>query len=240
MKTAAVENYLKTIYQLQADHGVATTNAVAAALHVSAASATGMIKRLAALKLVRHVPYRGVELTPSGARLALEVIRHHRLIELFLAEALGVPWDRVHAEAETIEHAISEDLEQRIADFLGNPSIDPHGDPIPTPAGAVPTAAQQRLSELDPGASVVVARVSDQLPEHLRYFSDLGLVPHAAVDVLNREPFGGPLVVRVNGGPEHVLDEQLAQGIWVRASAPTEPKPTRPPRVRARSKRGHR
>lgn len=218
MSTVSMENYIKAIFTLQEQSETVTTTALAAQLGVAPASVTGMVKKLARLNLARHSPYQGVELTPAGAKIALEVIRHHRLIELFLAQALGVPWDRVHAEAENIEHVISEDLEERIANFLGNPRLDPHGDPIPTKAGIVTAAAQQRLGELEQGASAVICRVSDQRPEHLRYFSALGLTPGATVDVVRREPFNGPLLIRVNAGQEHVLDENLAEGIWVRAA----------------------
>src|SRR5919199_2531010 len=138
MNTPSVENYLKAIYQLETERDIVTTSALADALRVSAASATNMVKKLAAQKLARHSPYRGVELTPRGERVALEVIRHHRLVELFLVKALGVPWDRVHVEAEKIEHVLSEDLEDRIAQFLGEPTEDPHGDPIPSKSGRVP------------------------------------------------------------------------------------------------------
>lgn len=218
MTSASVQNYLKAIYQLQEDNETVTTTALAGHLEISAASATNMIKKLARLKLVRHSPYHGVELTKAGEKMALEVLRHHRLIELFLAEALGVPWEEVHAEAEKIEHVISEDLEDRIANFLGDPSHDPHGDPIPTKAGHVERPVYQSLFEIDAGQSAVIARVSDQNPDHLKHFSKLGLIPDATVDVVEREPFEGPLRVRVGEG-EHTLDETLARSIWV--SPPT-------------------
>jgi DtxR family Mn-dependent transcriptional regulator len=205
------------------------TTALAQHLDISAASATNMIKKLARLKLVRHSPYHGVELTTAGEKMALEVLRHHRLIELFLAEALGVPWEAVHAEAEKIEHVISEDLEDRIADFLGDPERDPHGDPIPTKAGQVERPAYQSLLTIQAGESAVVRRVSDQDPNHLKHFFKLGLVPGATVAVLHREPFEGPLHVRVALGHEHILDETLARAIWV--SPPT------PPTLRAQEKR---
>lgn len=218
MTSASVQNYLKAIYQLQEDNETVTTTALAGHLEISAASATNMIKKLARLKLVRHSPYHGVELTKAGEKMALEVLRHHRLIELFLAEALGVPWEEVHAEAEKIEHVISEDLEDRIANFLGDPSHDPHGDPIPTKAGHVERPVYQSLFEIHAGQSAVIARVSDQNPDHLKHFSKLGLIPDAMVDVVDREPFEGPLRVRVGSG-EHTLDETLARSIWV--SPPT-------------------
>jgi DtxR family Mn-dependent transcriptional regulator len=215
MATSSVQNYLKTIYQLQSHHPTVTTSALAHALNISAASATGMVKKLAAMKLVRYSPYRGVELTPSGEMMALEVIRHHRLIELFLSTALHVPWDQVHAEAEKIEHVISEDLEERIAQFLGEPTEDPHGDPIPTKAGELHQPPSRSLPEVPIGQPVVIRRVSDQNPEHLRHFSNLGLVPKAMIKIVHREPFDGPLRVRIASGDEHTLDETLARQIWV-------------------------
>jgi DtxR family Mn-dependent transcriptional regulator len=215
MTSASAQNYLKAIYLLQENCETVTTTALAGFLGISAASATNMIKKLARLKLVRHSPYHGVELTASGEKMALEVLRHHRLVELFLAEALGVPWEAVHSEAEKIEHVISEDLEDRIARFLGDPSHDPHGDPIPTKAGVLERPIYTSLMDVDAGQSAIIRRVSDQNPDHLRHFSKLGLIPDATVDVLSREPFEGPLRVRVGSGQEHTLDESLARGIWV-------------------------
>src|SRR5581483_6902203 len=225
MTSASVQNYLKAIYSLQENYSRSenaesvTTSALADYLGVSAASATNMVKKLARLKLAHHSPYHGVQLTPRGEKMALEVIRHHRLIELFLSETLGVPWDSVHAEAEKIEHVISEDLEDRINTFLGNPDHDPHGDPIPTKSGQVERLAYQTLLDVGAGQSAVIRRVSDQAPEHLRHFSKLGLIPDATVDIIQREPFEGPLRVRVESGQEHVLDETLARSIWVSPSA---------------------
>ena len=174
-----------------------------------------MVKKLARLKLAAHSPYHGVQLTARGEKMALEVIRHHRLIELFLSETLNVPWDCVHAEAERIEHVISEDLEDRIAAFLGDPARDPHGDPIPTKSGKVEHPAYVSLLDIPAGASAVIGRVSDHDPAHLRHFARLGLVLDAHVEVVKREPFDGPLRVRVGSGAEHVVDETLAREIWV-------------------------
>jgi DtxR family Mn-dependent transcriptional regulator len=220
METPAVQNYLKAIYTLQENQAAVTTTALSHYLNLSAASATNMVKKLARLKLAHHSPYHGVQLTPRGEKMALEVIRHHRLIELFLARALGVPWDCVHAEAEKIEHVISEDLEDRIATFLNDPVMDPHGDPIPTKTGKVERPVYTSLLELGTGQAGVIRRVSDQNSEHLRHFSKLGLVPDAVVNVLDREPFEGPLRVRIGAGAEHVLDETLARAIWVSPQLP--------------------
>src|SRR5574341_1092212 len=227
MISQSTEDYLKAIYQLGADGEIVTTSALAEALHVSAASATNMIKKLAAMKLARHSPYRGVELTKAGETIALEVIRHHRLVETFLAESLGVPWDRVHVEAEKIEHVLSEELEDRIASYLGEPSEDPHGDPIPSKAGIVAEPPHASLADVAAGRSAVIRRVSDQNPEHLRHFSDLGLVPNASVDVVHREPFGGPLRVRVGSGAEQTLDSILARESWVDSPRGRRKKPKR-------------
>ncbi len=214
MSSAAIEDYVKAIYQLQSEGQMASTSALAGALHVSPASATGMVKKLAARKLVRHAPYRGIELTAAGEKMALEVIRHHRLIELFLQQTLDLPWDQVHAEAEKMEHVLSEDLEDRIAEKLGNPVQDPHGDPIPTKAGKIDRMVGQKLAELAVGETGIVRRVSAQEPEQLRYLGGLGLRPNAEVQVVEQAPFGGPLRVRV-GTREHVLDGRFAQQIWV-------------------------
>lgn len=222
MTSASAQNYLKAIYLLQENCETVTTTALAQYLEISAASATNMIKKLARLKLVRHSPYHGVELTTAGEKMALEVLRHHRLIELFLAEALGVPWEAVHSEAEKIEHVISEDLEDRIANFLGDPLHDPHGDPIPTKAGVVERPVYQSLFDMGAGESAVIRRVSDQHPDHLKHFSRLGLIPDATVDVVQREPFEGPLRVRVGSRPEQTLDEALARSIWVIPASPVK------------------
>jgi DtxR family Mn-dependent transcriptional regulator len=213
--SAAVEDYIRAIYQLQAAPNAVTTTALAKEMRVSAASATNMIKRLAVMGLVRHSPYRGVTLTRPGEKIALEILRHHRLIELFLNETLGIPWDEVHAEAHKLEHVLSDSLEDHISEFLGDPTEDPHGDPIPTKSGTIAEPAQQPLDNLAPGKRATIRRVSDQNPEHLRYFSRLGLVPNATVDVLKREPFGGPLHIQVESGDQHVLDAALAHEIWV-------------------------
>ncbi len=226
--SAAIEDYIRAIYQLQSSSPGATTTALAKEMRVSAASATNMIKKLAGMGLVRHSPYRGVTLTRPGEKIALEILRHHRLIELFLNETLGIPWDEVHVEAHRLEHVLSDNLEDHIAEFLGDPTEDPHGDPIPTKSGAVNEKEQHSLGDVMPGASATIRRVSDQDPEHLRHFSRLGLVPNATVDVVKREPFGGPLHIRVGSGEAHILDEALAKEIWVAGPAPSGPaRPTR-------------
>jgi DtxR family Mn-dependent transcriptional regulator len=209
------ENYAKAIYQLQGrgDEPV-HTSAVAERLGVAPASASGMLKRLADEGLVDYEPYHGARLTERGERLALEVIRHHRLLELFLAEILDMPWDRVHEEAEVLEHHISEDLEELIAAKLGQPALDPHGDPIPSRELAVSDDDSVALSEMESGQSGVFARVSDRDASMLRYLAERGIQPGAKLTVGEWEPFGGPLTVEI-GGETHPLGQELAERIRV-------------------------
>ena len=215
-RSEAVEDYAKAIYALErrGTEPVSTT-ALAERLEVTAGSASGMLKKLAGLGLVKHVPYRGVQLTDGGRRLALEVLRHHRLLERYLAEELGVPWDRVHDEAERLEHVISEDLEERIAAKLGHPDEDPHGDPIPTRDLRVDEGETRPLSDLDPGERATLARVSDSDPAKLRYLAEKEIVPGVALELRGREPFGGPLTVRV-GERTVGLGEEIARVVMVR------------------------
>ena len=214
----AVQDYVKAVYALEQRAEPASTSAVASRLGVSAASATNMLKKLDGLGLVEYVPYRGAALTAGGRRIALEVIRHHRLLETYLAEALGVPWDKVHDEAEVLEHALSEELEERISAHLGHPTKDPHGHPIPTKDGALPSARAddpRQLWQTGEGRRVEVAHVPDGEPKTLRYLADAGIRPGAALDVVGRGPVGGPLFVRVEGGGETALSRELAEAIWV-------------------------
>ena len=214
--SSAVEDYAKAIYALQRRVGGAvSTNALAERLGVTAASASGMVKRLDELGLVSHEPYRGVRLTPAGLRLALEVIRHHRLLELYLAEQLGVPWDRVHEEAEVLEHVLSEELEELIAEKLGNPTRDPHGDPIPTPDLRMVEPDTVALDALETGARGTFVRVSDSDPEMLRYLAERGIAPGDRFEILDRQPFGGPLFARFGGDDVHVLGGALARAMRV-------------------------
>jgi DtxR family Mn-dependent transcriptional regulator len=213
--SSAVQDYAKAVYALeQRGEGPVSTNDLAARLGVTPASATSMVKRLDGLGLVSHVPYRGVKLTSDGRRLALEVLRHHRLLELYLAETLDVPWDRVHEEAEVLEHVLSEELEELIAAKLGNPTHDPHGDPIPSVDGHVEERATSSLQELSPGARGVFVRVSDSDPEMLRYLAGRGIAPGAALEVIERQPFDGPVFTRF-GDDVHVLGGGLARAMRV-------------------------
>jgi len=214
MHTESVQNYLKTIYELQHEQGRVATTLLADRLGVAPASVTGMIKKLAGMHLVTHEPYQGVTLTEAGEKIALEVIRHHRLIERYLAEALGVPWDRVHEEAEKWEHVLSEDLEDRIDAALGYPATDPHGAPIPARNGTIAPSASVRLAQLQPGQSAVIAEVSDHDSALLRYLGSLGLYPGVELRVVDVAPFGGPLTIRL-GTAEHALGREVAGYILV-------------------------
>ena len=209
----AVQDYAKAIYSLHCrSEEPVSTSAIADRLGVSPASTSAMVKRLETLGLVRREPYHGVELTPAGQRVALEVIRHHRLLELYLAEALGMSWDRVHEEAEVLEHAISPELSQLIAEKLGHPTHDPHGDPIPSADGEIEETATRALTELAPGERGRFTRISDADPAMLRYLSSRGIERGAELVVLGTEPFGGPLRVR-SGEREHALGHQLARAM---------------------------
>jgi DtxR family transcriptional regulator, Mn-dependent transcriptional regulator len=215
--SAAVQDYAKAIYALERrSDGAVSTNALADRLGVTAASASGMVKKLDGLGLVRHVPYRGVELTAEGVRVALEVLRHHRLLERFLAEELGVPWDRVHDEAEVLEHVLSEELEELIAAKLGHPTHDPHGDPIPTRELTIDEGDSVALQDLEPGARGIFTRVSDADPDMLRWLGDQGIGLGDAVEVVDKQPFGGPVFARFGAAGEvHPLGGALAAAMRV-------------------------
>ena len=213
--SSAIEDYAKAIYGLELRAGGAvSTNALAERLGVTAASASGMVKRLDELGLVSHVPYRGVELTADGRQLALEIIRHHRLLELYLTETLGVPWDRVHDEAEVLEHVLSEELEEAIAAKLGNPTHDPHGDPIPTADLRIEEGDTVSLQSLRAGQAGTFVRVSDADPEMLRYLAERGIAPGSRFQIVDKHPFDGPLFARF-GAEVHVLGGALAQAMRV-------------------------
>jgi DtxR family Mn-dependent transcriptional regulator len=211
----AIENYAKAIYALEQRHqGPVTNNAIAKRLGITPASASSMVKKLDELGLVTHVPYKGVKLTARGRRVALEVLRHHRLLELYLAESLGVPWDRVHDEAEVLEHVLSEELEELIAAKLGNPTHDPHGDPIPTRELQIEEAKTQSLSALDVGATGVFVRISDSDPAMLRHLAERGITPGDRFEIVDKQPFGGALFARF-GDQVHVLGGSLVSAMRV-------------------------
>jgi DtxR family transcriptional regulator, Mn-dependent transcriptional regulator len=220
VRSPAIEDYSKAIYTLEtrADEPV-STNALAERLELTTGSVSGMLRKLDELGLISHVPYRGVRLTPEGRRVALEVIRHHRLLELYLAEALHMPWDRVHDEAEVLEHVLSEELEALIAAKLGHPTIDPHGDPIPSADLELEEVPTRSLESLVPGEEGTFVRVSDADPEMLRYLAQQGVLPGGHLQVLERQPFGGPLLVNVDGR-EHTLGGQLAGAMRVEVDRP--------------------
>lgn len=216
--STAVEDYAKAIYALETRGGGAvTTNALADRLGVTAGSASGMVRKLDELGLVEHVPYKGVKLTEPGRKVALEVLRHHRLMEQFLAESLGMPWDRVHAEAEVLEHHISEELEELIAARLGHPTHDPHGDPIPTRELTIEERPGESMAGLEPGSRGTFTRISDQEPAMLRYLDERGIRPGDTFEVVDKQPFGdGPLFVRFGAAEEvHVLGGALAAAMRV-------------------------
>ncbi|MDT7884170.1 MAG: metal-dependent transcriptional regulator, partial [Thermoflexus sp.] len=223
--SASMEDYLRAIYILAEREGAVSTTRLAEYLNVSPPSVTGMLKKLARLRLVHYTPYRGVALTRAGRRIALEVIRHHRLLELFLMEALGYDWDEVHAEADRLEHAISEALEERIAALLGHPAYDPHGDPIPTRSGEIPAPLACRLSEAPLGVACEVLRVTDEVST-LRQAARVGLRPGTRVTVEEQEP-GAGLRIRV-GDQTHRIRRRLADRIFVRVPIP-EPLEEPPP-----------
>jgi DtxR family Mn-dependent transcriptional regulator len=194
--TAPVEDYLKAIYELERAHGAAGTADIAQRLAIAPASVSGMVKRLADQGLLDHERYRGVRLTEDGRRVALRTLRRHRLIEAYLTRALGYPWDLVHEEAERLEHAASDALVDRMAAAIGEPTVDPHGAPIPTRDGRIDERVLQSLAQLAPNRSGRIERVSDDDGPRLRYLAELGLVPGAEVTVVSRAPFGGPITVR--------------------------------------------
>ncbi len=197
--THAVEDYLKAIYELTLTQDRASTTQIAGCMGVTPASVTGMIKRLAANDppLIEYHKHRGVVLTPKGEQVALEIIRHHRLLELYLHERLGYSWDEVHAEADRLEHVISEDFEERIAQALGNPLLDPHGEPIPNRKLELPPHSATRLSDLRPGQRAIVQRVGDTDPELLRFLSSIGLIPGVEVTALDYSAFDDNLHLQI-------------------------------------------
>ena len=212
--TDAIQDYVKEIYKLEAAGRRPTTSALAEQLGVSPPSVTSMLKKLATLGLVDHERYRGARLTRKGERVALEVIRHHRLIEQYLSQTLGLPIDALHAEADRLEHALSEELEAHIDRSLGFPTRDPHGDPIPGPDLKIDRVDVTPLSTLQAGAKATVERIPDGDGELLRYLSKLKLTPGSRVEVRDSAPFDGPLTLRI-GGTDHAISRELAAQISV-------------------------
>jgi DtxR family Mn-dependent transcriptional regulator len=212
--TAPVEDYLKVIFELESAAGVAGTNEIAAELGFAPASVSGMVRRLAEQGLITHERYRGVRLTKAGRRAALRTIRRHRVIEAYLTRALGYPWDRVHDEAERLEHAASDELIDRMAAAIGEPTTDPHGAPIPTREGTLDEPPLPTLDEIEVGERVSVQRVGDRDPGQLRYLAELGITPGRHVEIVSRAPFDGPIALRV-GNRTRSIGPALARQILV-------------------------
>jgi DtxR family transcriptional regulator, Mn-dependent transcriptional regulator len=212
--TAPVEDYLKVIFELESAAGVAGTNEIATALGFAPASVSGMVRRLAGHGLITHERYHGVRLTKAGRRAALRTIRRHRVIEAYLTHALGVPWDRVHDEAERLEHAASDELIDRMAAAIGEPTTDPHGAPIPTREGTLEEPPLRALDEIGVGERVSVQRVGDRNPGQLRYLAELGITPGRHIEVISRAPFDGPIELRV-GKTTRAIGPALARQILV-------------------------
>ncbi len=215
--TAPVEDYLKVIFELETQADGASTNEIAAELGVAAPSVSGMIRRLAQQGLIAHERYRGVRLTRAGRRAALRTIRRHRVIEAYLTTALGYPWDRVHEEAERLEHAASDELIDRMAAAIGEPSTDPHGAPIPTREGTLDESPLETLADVKSGKRVSIERVGDRDAEQLRYLAELGITPGREVEVVSRSPFNGPIELRI-GRTTRYIGEALARQILVGAA----------------------
>lgn len=208
--TRSIEDYLKAIYRLSPEGRFASTSDIAHLLELSAPSVSGMVKRLSELGLLEHIPYKGVQLTDTGRRAALRMVRRHRLLEAYLVEFLGYSWDTVHVEAERLEHAVSDTLIERMAAALGHPAVDPHGDPIPAADGSIDEPASTPLAAVPVGETVEIRRVDEREPERLRYLASVGLVPGVVVTLLDHQPFGGPVTVE-SAGERHVIGEELAQ-----------------------------
>lgn len=208
----SVEDYLKAIFRLSNQGGFATTSDIAALLALSSPSVSGMVKRLSEMGLIEHVPYRGVQLTAQGRRAALRMIRRHRVLELYLTRNLGYDWDTVHNEAERLEHAVSDELIERMAAAMGDPHYDPHGDPIPTATGDIEETELVSLADAQIGDALELRQVMTQDPARLRYFAEQGLVPGVRVVVTDRQPFNGPTTVLFNAsGTARIVGQELAQ-----------------------------
>lgn len=211
----SVEDYLKAIYVLESEGEAATTTNIANALDVSSASVTNMLKRLAKMNLLEHESYKGAKLTTAGNKIALEILRHHRLLELYLKEVMGYSWDEVHDEAEKLEHHISEQFEDRIAELLNHPTHDPHGDPIPSKEGVMPEMAQLSISDAQESTAYIIGRVKDQDPELLRYLEKIGVLPGSKIEVLEKAPFNGPIRVRLEDNFEQTIGHEVASEVYL-------------------------
>lgn len=210
----SVEDYLKVIYVLESEGSGATTNNIAEMMEVSSASVTNMLKRLAGLNLIEHKSYKGAKLTDTGIKIALEILRHHRLLELYLKEIMGYGWDEVHDEAEKLEHHISEQFEDKIAELLNHPTHDPHGDPIPTKDGVMPEMASLPLAMANISEQYIVGRVKDQNPEFLRYLEQLGIILGVKITIIEKTPFNGPVHVKLED-KEKTIGFSIAEQIYL-------------------------
>lgn len=211
----SIEDYLKAIYVLQSEGEAATTTNIANILEVSSASVTNMLKKLAKMNLLKHESYKGAKLTNAGDKIALEILRHHRLLELYLKEVMGYSWDEVHDEAEKLEHHISEQFEDRIAELLNHPTHDPHGDPIPSKDGVMPKMALLSIAEADLNQPYIIGRVKDQDPELLRYLEKIGVIPGVKIKVVEKTPFQGPIKVHLEDDEEQVLGFAVASEVYL-------------------------
>ncbi len=210
----SVEDYLKVIYVLESEGSGATTNNIAEMLEVSSASVTNMLKRLSGLNLIEHKSYKGAKLTEAGRKIALEILRHHRLLELYLKEIMGYSWDEVHDEAEKLEHHISEQFEDKIAELLNHPTHDPHGDPIPTKDGVMPDMASLPLAEANVDQQYIIGRVKDQDPELLRYLEKIGIIPGVKIQIIDKAPFNGPVQVKLEDD-EKTIGFNIAEQVYL-------------------------
>jgi len=208
--TRSVEDYLKAIYRLSLRGRAATNGDIAELLELSAPSVTGMVKRLSEQGLLEHEAYKGVQLTAEGRRLALRMVRRHRILEAYLVAFLGYGWERVHEEAERLEHAVSDQLIEQMARALGNPKFDPHGDPIPEADGTIPELVCTPLADIPAGETVEIRQADTRHPDRLRYIASLGLIPGARVLVIDRQPFQGPITIEVEG-IRRVLGDEIAR-----------------------------
>lgn len=213
MLSQAVQDYLKTIFKLQ-EQGPVSTTRIAKELDISGASVTGMLKRLATMGLVDYNSYKGVKLTESGKKIALEIIRHHRLLELYLKDILGFSLEKVHEEACRLEHHISDEFVEKIDNLLGNPEFDPHGHPIPSKEGSIAPSDEESLSAYEPGEEVIIRRLSDEDPEMLAYFEKMGLMPNVRIKILEKAPFSGPITITYNGD-KHIIGHEIGRNIFV-------------------------
>jgi len=210
----SVEDYLKVVYQLETEGPGATTNNIAEMMEVSSASVTNMLKRLARLNLIEHTSYKGAKLTEAGCKIALEILRHHRLLELYLKEIMGYGWDEVHEEAEKLEHHISEQFEDKIAELLNYPTHDPHGDPIPTKDGIMPKMALLPLTDASINNQYIIGRVRDQESELLRYFEKIGVIPGVQIRIIDKAPFNGPILVKLED-VEKTIGFNIAEQVYL-------------------------